>query len=277
MGSTLKFDSDRRELVRERRHARIERKAKRRQDREGKRSQPTPIPVAVGAAEPSAAQRASQERVRNTVDRIVEQALDRHDRRTGTAGAATPGATEHRPASRERPTQIGASSPNTAPCVPRLVSDETRTVNRAVAARGSRRERDLAEFRQRRQEAADAAREEAQARIAYGGEPASVADALAALAHPAAARWASEREQLERALATGRVAQVGAEARRALWAIARDAARTSRRATRDPDLALAACVAHAIIARAPRTALRSAQRARPTPRVRPASQRAFWR
>jgi hypothetical protein len=70
---------------------------------------------------------------------------------------------------------------------------------------------------------------------------------------------------------------VGAEARRALWTIARDAARISPRATRDPDLALAACVAYAIVARAPRSALRSSQRARPTPRAQPAARQAFWR
>jgi hypothetical protein len=38
MGSTLKADSDRRELVRERREARIERKRQRRDARERKRS-----------------------------------------------------------------------------------------------------------------------------------------------------------------------------------------------------------------------------------------------
>ena len=85
----------------------------------------------------------------------------------------------------------------------------------------SRRERDLAAFRERRQHAADAAREEARARIARAGELASVADALAALAHPAAVPWTAEREQLERALETGRFSEVGGQARRALWAIAR--------------------------------------------------------
>ena len=141
----------------------------------------------------------------------------------------------------------------------------------------SRRDRDLAAFRERRQQAADAAREEARARIDRAGELASVADALAALGHPAAAPWTAEREQLERAIETGRFSEVGAEARRALWAIARDAARTSPRAPRDPDLALAACVAYAIIARAPRSALRSCQRTRPTPRAQPNARRAFWR
>jgi hypothetical protein len=63
-----------------------------------------------------------------------------------------------------------------------------------------------------------------------------------------------------------------------MWAISRDAARTSpRRARRDSDLALAACVAYAVIARLPRTALRSAQRARPIAQTRSDRRRAFWR
>jgi hypothetical protein len=98
---------------------------------------------------------------------------------------------------------------------------------------------------------------------------------LAALAHSEAAPWSAERDQLEAAIATGRCVEVGAAARRALWAISRDAARSSRRARRDPDLALAACVVNAIIARVPRTALRSAQRSQPQDRRVP--ERAFWR
>ena len=46
MGSMLKFDSDRRELVRERRQARMERKTLRREDRERKRTTTAPIPTA---------------------------------------------------------------------------------------------------------------------------------------------------------------------------------------------------------------------------------------
>ena len=140
-----------------------------------------------------------------------------------------------------------------------------------------RRERDIAAFRERRQHAVEEARREARERIARAGEPACVADALAALAHPGARPWDTERQQLDRALQSGRILDVGASARKALWAISRDAARNSRRASRDPDLALAACVAYAIIARVPRTALRSAQRALPAPHRRAESQRAFWR
>ena len=53
MGSMLKADSDRRELMRERRQARIERKQQRRDARERKRSQIGEAPPA-----PSAVQRA---------------------------------------------------------------------------------------------------------------------------------------------------------------------------------------------------------------------------
>src|SRR5262249_44040588 len=131
-----------------------------------------------------------------------------------------------------------------------------------------RRERDIAAFRERRQQTADDARAEARARIARAGELACVADALAALAHPGARRWDAERQQLERAFEADRIVDVGAVARRAVWSISRDAARTSPRARRDPDLAAAACVAYAIIARLPRTALRSAQRTHPAPEPR---------
>ena len=289
MGSMLKFDSDRRELVRERRQARMERKTQRREDRGRKRTEATPIPTASASSTLSATQRAADERVRDDVDRIVEQALDRHDQRATTVGSTvaptaptapiTPDIAARRPALRARPVRGIATSPGT-PATRSLDADEQLAVDGGAEDRErrvSRRERDLAAFRERRQHAADAAREEARARIARAGELASVADALAALAHPAAAPWTAEREQLERALETGRFSEVGAQARRALWAIARDAARISPRAPRDPDLALAACVAYAIIARAPRSALRSAHRTRPTPRVRPVARRAFWR
>jgi hypothetical protein len=141
----------------------------------------------------------------------------------------------------------------------------------------SRRERDLAAFRERRRQTLEEVRTEARRRIAHAGEPASVADALAALEHPEARPWRAQREQLEAAIATGRIVEVGAAARRAMWAISRDAARSSRRARRDPELALALCVAYAVIARLPRTALRSAERARPTPHTRSDRRRAFWR
>ena len=147
----------------------------------------------------------------------------------------------------------------------------------ATSPRRPRRESDIAAFRERRRQAAEAARAEARERIARTGEPACVADALAALAHPGAADWCTQWRELEQALESGRIVEVGATARRALWSISRDAARTSRRARRDPDLALAACVAYAIVARLPRCALRSAQRNRPAPQPRSTRPRPFWR
>ena len=182
-----------------------------------------------------------------------------------------------RPASR---TQSGrnapAGSPTTSASAGQRVMIETAPVA-GEAERTSRRERDIAAFRERRRQAADEARAEARERIARAGELACVADALAALAHPAARAWDAERQELERALQGGRIVEVGAVARRSLWAISRDAARSSRRARRDPDLALAACVAYAIIARLPRSALRSAQRTRAAVPARAVRQRAFWR
>jgi hypothetical protein len=158
---------------------------------------------------------------------------------------------------------------------PRVTAQATPAAQ--ASERRPRRERDIAAFRERRRQAADDARAEARERITRAGDLVCVADALAALAHPGARPWDAERQELERAFETGRIVEVGAAARRALWRISRDAARSSRRARRDPDLALAACVAYAIIARLPRTALRSAQRTRPAPHDRPTRQRPFWR
>lgn len=254
MGSTLKFDSDRRELVRERRNARIERKQQRRQARERKHSQTGGVPSA-----PSVTQALAERELRSAVDRIVIDALDRHERLA--APGSPPVATTPVP---EKPEPEPAGTTTVAPAG-----------GRERAAGQSRRERDLAAFRERRQQTLAEARGEARGRIARAGEPASVADAFAALGHPEAAPWGAERVQLEAAIATGRFVEVGAAARRALWAISRDAARSSRRARRDPELARAACVAYAIIARVPRTALRSAQRSQPQDRRVP--ERAFWR
>ena len=79
MGSTPKADSDRRELVRERREARIERKRQRRDARERKCSK-SETPRAL-----SPIQRAGQEQVDVAVDRIVSEALERHDQITAPA------------------------------------------------------------------------------------------------------------------------------------------------------------------------------------------------
>jgi hypothetical protein len=277
MGSMLKADSERRELVRERRQARIARKQERRDARERKHSEADPPPA------PSGIQRAAQERVEAELDRIVTVALQRHDRDTATASLDRPASVA--PATRtieERP--AGQQHTEPAPA-------DSQTVGGAAGPRGviataplareaertSRRERDIAAFRERRRQAADEARAEARQRIARAGEVASVADALAALAHSGARAWEAERQELQRALQGGRIVDVGAVARRSLWAISRDAARSSRRARRDPDLALAACVAYAIIARLPRCAVRSAQRTRPAVPARAVRQRAFWR
>jgi hypothetical protein len=254
MGSMLKFDSERRELVRERHNARIERKQERRRAREHKRSQ-----EAVMSAAPSPAQRLAERELEVAVDEIVVAALDRHEALVEAQPSAdalpAPPAGQPQPA-RSRPV--------------------ARADRGEHAPRQSQRDRDLAAFRERRQQTLAEVRSEARRRIARAGEPAAVADGFAALEHPQAEPWSAERERLETAIATGRIVDVGAAARRALWAISRDAARSSRRARRDPDLALAACVAYAIIARVPRTALRSAQRSQPQRRRAP-RRRAFWR
>ena len=280
MGSMMKADSDRRELVRERRQARMARKQERRKARERKRVQVSSPPAA-----PSPLRRAAQEQVDAELDRIVTEALTRHDRNTATAtmpltaGAAPATRTiDERPDGQQHaePTQPSAGSRITHAPAEQRVMIETARVTGEVE-RLSRRERDIAAFRERRRQTADGVRAEARERIARAGEVASVVDALAALAHPAAIAWDAERQELEQALEGGRFVEVGAVARRSLWAISRDAARSSRRARRDPELALATCVAYAIIARVPRTAVGSAQRARPAVPAHAVRQRAFRR
>ncbi len=280
MGSMVKADSERRELVRERRQARIERKRERRNARERKHSQIAGAPPAV-----SAVQRTAEERVDAAVDRIVTEALERHDQVTATANMHRPSSEAHPMRTAEAPATV-EQHPNPSLSPARSTTghpgDRPRLATKATPVAGdgerrSRRERDIATFREHRRQTVEEARREARRRIARAGELAGATDALAALAQPEASPWDAEREQLERALQTGRIVEVGAVARRALWEISRDAARSSRRARRDPDLALALCVAYAIIARLPRTALRSAQRTRPTPQPRPVRRRAFWR
>ena len=85
MGSMMKADSERRELVRERRQARMARKQERRDARERKHSQISAPPAAA-----SAIQRAAQEQVDAELDRIVTEALERHDRDTATANMPHP-------------------------------------------------------------------------------------------------------------------------------------------------------------------------------------------
>jgi len=124
--------------------------------------------------------------------------------------------------------------------------------------RGSRRERDIALFRERRDQVVRQARAEAAGRIARDGTLATVFDALAAIHDPQAACWAAEHEQLDQTLAAG--ARKAAAARRALRRVSRDAARTTRHARHDPELAFAVCVAYAIVVRLGRTAVRIHQR-----------------
>jgi hypothetical protein len=270
MGSMMKADSERRELVRERRQARIERKQERRDARERKRSQIDALPPL------SATQRAAQEQVDAAVDRIVSEALERHDQ--VNAPQAELHTVDARPVVRW---QEGPARPADDSSSPDAGSGALVTIPPTDAAAASprrpRRESDIAAYQIRRRQAAEEARAEARERIARTGEPACVADALAALAHPGAANWHTQWRELEQALESGRIVEVGATARRALWLISRDAVRTSHRARRDPDLALAACVAYAIVARLPRCALRSAQRNRPAPQPRATRPRPFWR
>lgn len=136
----------------------------------------------------------------------------------------------------------------------------------------ARREHDIAEFLQRRDEKVAVAREEAGERIARVGEEEAVHDALIALAHPEASPWQQHRERLCEAIATGRIPEIGAAARRACRGAAGDAARTSRRAP-DADTALAVAVAYAIIARAPWAMTRSGEHGTPAQK----SRRPFWR
>ena len=258
MGSMLRFDSDRRELVRERREARLERKRERRQARQRKRAHAAELTAGV-----SIAHRAADERVRAELDRIVDDALERHDE----PAASAPMLKEVR----ARGAGSAAASLVVAAPVPQPVragAAQSASIKALAVSAGVVSERRLSR------------RERGHRRVprpaAGCGERAAVADALAATSPQLAPWWRWEREQLDAALAGGRVAEVGAAARRALWAVSRDAARSSRRAGQDPEPALAVCVAYAIIARLPRTALRGAERARPAPRVHPRSHRAFW-
>jgi predicted acylesterase/phospholipase RssA len=149
---------------------------------------------------------------------------------------------------------------------PRPAQGESRRV--------ARRQRDIAEFLERRAGKLSLAREEAKERIARLGEEETVHDALMALAHPEASPWQQHRERVCEAIDSRRIPEIGAAARRACRGAAADAARTSRRAP-DPDSALAVAIAYAIVARAPWAAIRSrhAERSVPTRKAH----RPFWR
>ena len=258
MGSMLKFDSERRELVRERRNARIERKLERRQARERKHSQTADVSPAPSATQVLAEAGAA---VGGRPDRDRRARPPRADRAAGNSARR-----EHAACRTRR-----SRSLHGRPRCGRLAAGSGRRAARAASAT-SPRSGSVAARRSRRRAARPAGGSRGP-----GSRRRSPTRSRRSQ-HPEAEPWGAEREQLEAAIATGRIAEVGAAARGAMWAISRDAARTSpRRARRDPELALAACVAYAVIARLPRTALRSAQRARPIAQTRSDRRRAFWR
>ena len=281
MGSMLKADSERRELVRERRQARIARKQERRDAREHKRAQMSASPAAA-----SPIQRAAQEQVDAELDRIVNEALERHDRDTATAntphptsgGEATRTMDERAPGEEHAgPAQAPAGSPTASASAGQRVTIEAAPVAR-VAERASRRERDIAAFRERRRQAADEARAEARERIARAGELASVADALAALEHSGARAWDAERAGA-RAGTAGRSDRRGWSGRPAVVcgrsAAMRRAARAERGAIRTSRSRRASRTRSSRACRAARCAARSEPARRCLARA--VRQRAFWR
>lgn len=271
MGSIVKFESERRELVRERRHARIERKAQRRQARERKHSE-----LAAEAAVALATERDAQQPVAMVTQPpppppavlVVDEPHEREDRVVITASAPSP----------TLAVSISAGAASAAandPSEREHVPAATATIRGKRAPRVARRDREISEFLERRQETLTLAREESRERIARSGEEGAVCDALGALAHSQASPWSQHRERLSEAIADGRIHQIGAAARRACRDAAGDAARTSRRAP-DPEMALAVAVAYAVIARAPWATVRGPRAERSRAVTRP-GRRAFWR
>jgi hypothetical protein len=239
VASTLKLDSERREMRRERHEARVARKRERQQARELKhaeyQSEAVRVPpVAIERPAPAP---------------VVEVAL--------TAPVRTA-----EPETALEPESPATHVPTAKECKPFV----------------AQRERDVAAFLARREDVIAAARDEARERIERMGEERAVADALGALAHSGAAPWRRHREGLAEAISTGRIPAVGACARRGCRGAASDAARTSRRAP-DPELALAVAVAYAVIAQAPWCAVGGARAERAgaaSPEHR-GLRRAFWR
>ena len=190
MASTLKFDSERREMRRERHEARVARKRERQQARQLKHAhQGDAVRVPVVAIE------------RPAPAPLVE------------AAPTAP---------------VSAAEAVTAP-EPQSPATHASTVEECKPF-VAQRERDVTAFLARREEVVAAARDEARERIERIGEERAVADALGALAHSGAAPWRRHRERLAEAISTGRIPVVGACARRACRGAASDAARTSRRA-----------------------------------------------
>ena len=242
MASTLKFDSERRAMRRERQEARVARKRERQQARQLKHA--------------------------HQLDAVSLP-------RVSTERPAPALAIEPAPEAR-----VTATAPETAiepetPPQPPVTDAPTAHEGKPFVAQ---RERDVAAFLARREEVIDAARAEARERIERMGEERAVADALGALAHSGAAPWRRHRERLAEAIGTGRIPAVGASARRACRGAASDAARTSRRAP-DPELALAVAVAYAVIAQAPWSAVRGARAERAGTASAPGrtAPRGFWR
>jgi hypothetical protein len=249
MASTLKFNSDRREMRRERHDARVARKRERQQARQLKH-----------------AQQLDAVRLQPAIERSTPAPV------LGPAPTARVSVLEPAPTAPVTTAPLETTALPEQPPVPHAPRTEEHTPFVA------QRERDVAAFLARREEVIAAARAEAQERIERMGEERAVADALGALAHSGAAPWRRHRERLAEAITTGRIPVVGACARRGCRGAASDAARTSRRAP-DPELALAIAVAYAVIAQAPWSAVRGARAERagaPSP-ARPGWRRAFWR
>ena len=240
---------DTRSLRREQREARIARKRERREARAFKREHQT-IEL-----ETLALQTIEMAPLRPPVDdpTPVAETAPLEPTRSPVTAPAEPGASQD-----SVPGPVAASS------------DGSPQPAYGGARRAGRRNRDIAEFLKRRDGKVDLAREEGKERIARLGEDDAVHDALMALAHPEASRWQQHRERLSQAIATRRIPEIGAAARRACRGAAADAARTSRRAP-DPEAAMKVAGAYAVIAQAPWAAVRGrrAERSSPTPRRNP--------
>jgi hypothetical protein len=244
MASRLKFDSDRREMRRERHDARVARKRERQEAREFKHAQQHQVLRAETVGAP-----------------------------TDTRANAQRPAAAPKPEPRESAQTTTAHAAVTPPSWP--LASATTWSDETPSMFVPQRERDVAAFMARREEMVAAARAEARERIERMGEEPAVRDALGALAHSGAAPWIRHRERLAEAISTGRIPVVGACARRACRGAASDAARTSRRAP-DPELAQAVAVAYAVIGQAPWAAVRGARAERSNPTATKA-RRPFWR
>ena len=240
---------DTRSLRREQREARIARKRERREARAFKREHQT-IEL-----ETLALQTIDMAPIRPPVEdpTPLAETAPLEPTRSPVTASAEPGASQE-----SVPGPVAASS------------DGSSQPAHGGARRAGRRNRDIAEFLKRRDGKVDLAREEGKERIARLGEDDAVHDALMALAHPEASRWQQHRERLSQAIATRRIPEIGAAARRACRGAAADAARTSRRAP-DPEAAMKVAGAYAVIAQAPWAAVRGrrAERSSPTPRRYP--------